>query len=59
MASVWNYIQEFMIGMSAFWQWLVSPIEALGGWRPISVIGVTGLGVILGFWVIKLINPLS
>lgn len=59
MADLWNWITKFMGGISEFWQWLLKPIEQLGNWQPISIIGVTGLGVILTFWIIKLINPFS
>lgn len=59
MVEVWNYIRDFMVGMSQFWNWLISPIEELGGWRPISIVGIGGITVILAFWIFKLINPLS
>lgn len=59
MEGLWNWISKFMSGISAFWQWLLTPIEVLGNWQPISIVGVTGLAVILGFWIFKLVNPLS
>lgn len=56
MHDVWNYIQEFLLGMGQFWEWLITPIDELGGWQPISIIGVSGLAVIIGFWIFHLVK---
>lgn len=68
MSSVWNFIQNVLMGIGQFWTWLTSPLKdyfsalqyvELGNFKPIELLGIGGLTIILVFWIIKLLNPLS
>lgn len=57
MIELWNWISTFFMGIGDIWSWLIKPIEELGDWTPISIIGIGGLTTILILWIVKLVLP--